>query len=174
MTGGSRITLRRGRVSQAVRIHALIVANQREGRLLPRSRDEVRAHADRFVVALRGRRVVGCAELAPLGGRLAEVRSLAVDDSVRGQGVGARLVEELQRRARREGFDRICAFAHIPEYFAAMGFSMVPHHWVPEKVSSDCVACPHLGRCGQAAMIAVLEPAAVGVDPAAATAERYA
>ena len=60
------VTLRTADPSQARKLHALITANLEEGRLLPRTRGELDAHADRFTIALRGRTIVGCAELAPL------------------------------------------------------------------------------------------------------------
>jgi amino-acid N-acetyltransferase len=161
-----RIQLRSGARSDARRLHALITANLEEGRLLPRSLEEVTVHAERFVVAVRGRTVVGCAELAPLSPQVAEVRSLAVDGRARGLGVGTMLVEELRLRARREGFDKLSAFTHAPAYFSQIGFSIVPHLWVPEKIFTDCVKCPSFRRCGQFAMVLPLEPATEVERPA--------
>ena len=40
-----------------------------------------------------------------------------------------------------------------------MGFSIVPHLWLPEKVFTDCVKCPLFRSCGQYAMVLPLEPA---------------
>ena len=46
-------------------------------------------------------------------------------------------------RARaREGYTRLCAFAHDPAFFVHRGFSIVPHTWVPEKIAHDCVSVP--------------------------------
>ena len=95
-----RLTLRTAVASEARRLHALIAANLEEGHLLPRTLGEIGAHADRFVIAVRGRRIVGCAELAPLSPQLAEVRSLAVESAERHRGIGTLLVSELRRRAR--------------------------------------------------------------------------
>src|SRR5688572_29434198 len=106
MPRSTRIALRTAEASEARALHGLISANLVEGHLLPRTLDEITVHATRFVVAVRGRKIVGCAELAPLSPQVAEVRSLAVDSSARRQNVGTLLVEELQRRARREGFDK--------------------------------------------------------------------
>ena len=164
MPRSTRITLRTAEASDAGAIHALISANVVEGRLLPRSLDEVTVHATRFVVAVRGRKIVGCAELAPLSPQVAEVRSLAVDPSARRKNVGTTLVEELQRRARREGFDKLSAFTHAPGYFMPMGFSIVPHLWIPEKIFTDCVKCPLFRRCGQYAMVLPLESIADPID----------
>ena len=161
MTGRARITLRTGSASDARRLHALIVASQAEGHLLPRTLTEITQHVGRFVVAVRSRQIVGCAELAPLSPQVAEVRSLVVDPSARSLGVGGMIVNELRARGRREGFDKLCAFTHAPGYFMPMGFSIVPHASVAEKVNSDCVKCPLFRRCGQYAMVLPLESADV-------------
>lgn len=160
------VTLRAATRSQAPRLHALISANQEAGRLLPRLLDEIASHAERFVAAIRGRRVVGCAELAPLSPHVAEVRSLVVDEASRHLGVGTMLVDELRRQAGAKGFEKLCAFTHRPGYFIQLGFSIVPHLWVPEKVFTDCVKCPLFRSCGQYAM-------EVAFDAAYEPAERH-
>jgi amino-acid N-acetyltransferase len=152
-----RVSIRPATRRHAARLHALIAASQQEGHLLPRTLDEIAGRAERFVVAVSGRRILGCAELAPLSSQVAEVRSLVVVPAARGGGAGRLLVEELQRRGRAEGFDWLCAFTHAPAYFARFGFSVVPHSRLPEKISTDCVKCPLVGRCGQFAMVLPLD-----------------
>ncbi len=155
----ARTQLRSGTSADAKRLHALVVANLEEGHLLPRTLGELTVHAERFVVAVRARKIVGCAELAPLSPHVAEVRSLAVDRAARQHGVGRMLVDELRRRARRQGFEKLCAFTHAPGYFINMGFSIVPHHWLLEKVFTDCVKCAQFRRCGQYGMVVPLDDA---------------
>jgi amino-acid N-acetyltransferase len=169
-----RIVLRSATRGDARRLHALITAHLDEGHLLPRTLEEVTLHAERFVVATRGRSIVGCAELAALSPQVAEVRSLAVDARARGVGVGSMIVEELRQRARREGFDKLCAFTHAPAYFSQMGFSIVPHLWVKEKIFTDCVKCPAFRTCGQFAMVVPVEPATDSVDRPSTIALRLA
>ena len=164
MPRAPRITLRTADVSDAPKIHAIVCANLVEGRLLPRTQEEIAIHASRFVVAVRGRAIVGCAELAPLSPQVAEVRSLAVDASVRRHGVGTRLVEDLRVRARREGFDKLCAFTHAPGYFMPLGFSIVPHLWIPEKIFTNCVKCPQFRQCHQYAMVLPLDSMSDAID----------
>jgi len=159
MKDRGRATLRSAKASEARALHALIAANLEEGHLLPRTLDELSVHAMSFVVATRGRRIVGCAELAALSPQVAEVRSLAVGRAERGRGVGRLIVDQLRRRARREGFERLCAFTHAPAYFIPMGFSIVPHTWLLEKLTTDCVRCPLFRTCGQYAMVVPLESA---------------
>jgi len=155
----ARVTLRTAETTDAKKLHALVTANLEEGHLLPRTLNELTVRAGRFVVAIRGRKVIGCAELAPLSAHVAEVRSLAVDQSARGSRVGVAIVDELRRRARREGFEKLCAFTHAPGYFIHMGFSIVPHLWITEKIYTDCVKCPHFRQCGQYAMVVPLDSA---------------
>ena len=174
MTSATSIRLRSGEAADAGKLHALISANQDEGHLLPRTLAELTLHADRFVVAMKGRKIVGCAELAPLSPQVAEVRSLAVDGSARHHGVGTHIVEELRRRARREGYDKLCAFTHAPGYFMPMGFSIVPHLWIPEKIYTDCVKCPRFRRCGQYAMVLPLEAMIDASDREATLVARHA
>jgi amino-acid N-acetyltransferase len=142
----------------ARRVHNLIQQNQQAGHLLPRQLTELTSHIDRFVVGVDGRgSIVACAELAPLSQSLAEIRSLVVSAKRRGEGLGRRMVDELRQRARAAGFDDLCVFAHRPGYFARMGFSIVPHTWLPEKISADCRKCPLFRRCDQFAMVTDLD-----------------
>ena len=144
--------------SDARRVLDLIQQNQQAGHLLPRELSELMARIDRFVVGVDGRgSIIGCAELAPLSPSLAEIRSLVVSESRRGEGIGRRIVDELRARAKAAGYDDLCVFAHQPAYFAHMGFSIVPHTWLPAKISADCRTCPLFRRCDQFAMVMDLD-----------------
>ena len=147
------VSLRIATPDNAAAVHALIVGHLAEGHLLPREREEIAIHAHRFTVAVRDARVVACAELAPLSRNVSEVRSLVVSDEARTLGVGPQIIGELVERATTAGFERLCAFTHAPSYFVRLGFSIVPHVWLPEKIVTDCHACPHFRRCGQHAML---------------------
>ena len=161
----AKLTITRASEKQASALHALITANLEEGHLLPRSIEEITSHAGRFTIAMRGRKLVGCAELAPLSAQVAEVRSLAVDQKERGNGVGTLLVDDLRQRAHNDGFDKLSAFTHAPGYFSQMGFSIVPHVWVQEKVFTDCVKCEHFRRCGQYAMVTPIDAPSAADQP---------
>ena len=145
--------IRSATAADADAIHALIAAHVDDGHLLPRERSEILARVHRFVVAVDGPSVVGCADLAPLSRRVAEVRSLVVDEEARSLGAGRALVDELIRRATAAGFDTLCAFTHAARYFVHLGFSIVPHVWVPEKIETDCRTCAQFRRCGQYAVV---------------------
>lgn len=148
----NRVMFREATTSDASAIHALISDNLEVGHLLPRTIDDVVAHATRFIVAELDGRVIGCAELAPLSRTVAEVRSLVVAQRARGNQIGPRLVSELAAAGAARGFATLCAFTHQPSHFVKMGFTIVPHMWVPEKIAHDCTSCPLFRRCGQYAV----------------------
>ena len=146
-------TLRRATPGDAGALHALVSTHLTEGHLLPRDLAEITRHADRFVVCERNGRIRACAELAPLSSSVAEVRSLVVDRALRRSGVATRLVAALRDRGRLSGFETLCAFTHDVRFFVRQGFSIVPHHWIPEKITTNCLSCPLFRRCGQYAMV---------------------
>jgi amino-acid N-acetyltransferase len=146
------IQLRPAAAGDGASVHALISTNLTAGHLLPRSLEDVEAHVGRFIVAVDGDAVIGCAELAPLSAVVAEVRSLVVDEARRGEGAGGALVTAVAEQARLLGFVSLCAFTHEPGHFVRLGFSIVPHLWVPEKIAHDCVGCTQFRQCGQYAV----------------------
>jgi len=156
------VALRTATVAEAGAIHTLITQQLAEGHLLPRQLEEIAIHAHRFVVAVQQEQVVACAELAPLSRDVAEVRSLVVGRDSRSAGVGRQILDELVRRATIDGFDKLCAFTHAPGYFVHLGFSIVPHVWVPEKIVTDCSSCAQFRRCGQYAVVRTLRRALHG------------
>lgn len=160
------LILRSATADDADALHALIQAHSLEGHLLPREPAELRQHAGRFVVCDVAGRIMACAELAPLSSRVAEVRSLVVAGDLRRVGLAARLVGELRRRATSSGFDMLCAFTHDARFFVRQDFSIVPHLWLPEKISTDCVSCPLFRRCEQYAMVMSLREVARFAAPA--------
>lgn len=159
--------IRAARPEDAPAIHALIEANRERGHLLPRTIEDisrriattaafyVAENADDVPERRAGERsgVAGCGEVVRLSSTVAEIRSLVVDEPWRGTGVAAKLVGALLRRARLDGQQSLCAFAHDPVPFMRLGFSIVPHSWVPEKISADCAGCALFRHCGQYALM---------------------
>ena len=151
------LIIRAATAADAEAIHALVTSHLDEGHLLPRALDELRVHAERFLVCDVAGAIIGCAELAPLSPKVAEVRSLVVSRDFRGVRLAQRLVGELRARALTLGFDTLTAFTHDARFFVRQGFSIVPHVWVPEKIMTDCVGCPLFRKCEQFAVVLPLQ-----------------
>lgn len=166
-------TLRGATVADAAALYRLIAENIEAGHLLPRAMEDLEQNAHRFVVADVGNLVIACAELAPIGETVAEVRSLVVHQEYRGRHIGSQLVQHIADAANERGFSTLCAFTHEPGHFVRLGFSIVPHMWVPEKIAHDCTSCPLFRRCGQYAVTLTLR-AGVSVRPQQPAAVIYA
>jgi amino-acid N-acetyltransferase len=155
------VTLRTATSNDVCAINALITSNLAVGHLLPRTMADLMEHAARFTVASSDDRIVGCAELAPLSPGVAEVRSLVVDEAMRGQHIGSSLIDHMAASAAERGFSTLCAFTHEASPFVRLGFTIVPHMWVPEKIAHDCTSCALFRHCGQ---YAVMLPLRSGVS----------
>lgn len=155
------VTFRQAAAADTAAVHRLIADNLEVGHLLPRTIDDVTANIKRFTVADAEGAVVGCAELAPLSGEVAEVRSLVVTEQSRGQHIGPRLVAHLAANGAGQGFATLCAFTHQPSHFVRLGFTIVPHVWVPEKIERDCRSCAQFRHCGQYAVTLPLRDGAL-------------
>ena len=149
----SGLLLRQATAEDARAIHDLIARHRDEGRLLPRHLGEIAVHSSRFVVAVDEGEVVGCVDLAPLSRTVAEIRSLVVSEDARSTGIGRRMIDALLARAKAARFERVCAFTHAPSYFVQLGFSIVPHDWLPEKIRTNCGTCSQFRTCGQWAVM---------------------
>lgn len=93
-----------------------------EGRLLPRTEIEFDELLPGLFVAELDGQIVGCAALEIYSRKLAEVRSLAVAESVRGAGIGKRLVNACLQRASENNILEVMAITSSEAFFRACGF----------------------------------------------------
>ena len=93
-----------------------------EGKLLPRTREELNELVPHGFVAVSEGRIVGFAALEIYSRKLAEVRSLAVSDGFRRRGLGQQLVDRCVDRARQRGVLEVMAITSSEEFFRSCGF----------------------------------------------------
>jgi amino-acid N-acetyltransferase len=134
-------------------IVAIVAENARQGHLLPRSPDNIRASLGSWLVAEVEGRVVGIASLLVMSPVLAEVRSLAVLPSYRTLGVGAAIVRGVVDAARAQGFPTVFALTRAVGFFLKLGFTVTEKDRFPEKVWRDCVICPLQHACDETAVV---------------------
>jgi amino-acid N-acetyltransferase len=105
----------------------------------------VRDHLANALVARQGKRLVGSAvlELYPDGALL---RSVAVEESVRGEGIGLRLTAMALELARERGMRRVFLLTETAaEFFPRLGFRPIARSAVPASVRTSLefmAACP--------------------------------
>ncbi len=115
--------------------------------------------------------IVGVCGLSVIWANLAEVVSLVVSPTMRGRGLGKRLVDACLEDAKRLGVRRVMSLTYEQVFFERLGFAVVDRQQLPLKVWADCVRCPKNEACDEIAMIRefdeIPEPF-VGRDPAPA------
>src|SRR5262245_41607474 len=99
--------IRPATIHDVPRIQEIINSHAELGKMLFKSYAQLYEDLRDFAVAERDAEVVGCSALTIIWADLAEIRSLAVDNSCRGQGVGRQLVEWTVGEARRLQIRRI-------------------------------------------------------------------
>jgi N-acetylglutamate synthase-like GNAT family acetyltransferase len=144
---------RRAILPDAERIHRLISQYTSDGTLLPRTLPEICENIRDFTVVEDRGRVIACAALHIYGLSLAEVRSVAVDKTWQGRNAGRSLVLGLIEEAKVHRIERVFLFTRVPDFFGRLGFVMVPHQALPEKVHKDCLVCPRRACCDEIAMV---------------------
>jgi amino-acid N-acetyltransferase len=146
------VRLRRAEPADAVAIHALLEQYVAEGVVLPRSLQQIYRAIRDFVIAEEDGMVVGCGALRIYNPGLAEVGALAVAPRLQGQGVGRRVVETLIEDARALGIERVFALTMQVEFFGRLEFAPVAVSEFPEKIATDCAACPRRAHCPEIAV----------------------
>ncbi|MDX1674085.1 MAG: arsenic resistance N-acetyltransferase ArsN2 [Longimicrobiales bacterium] len=107
--------------------------------------DEVREWLPRYIVAEAGGRIVGVAGLE-VHGSDGVLRSVVVDPSHRGEGLGGRLAATVIAKARQAGLRRLYLLTETAEdYFPRHGFRRVDRSEVSAPVKESVEfreACP--------------------------------
>jgi amino-acid N-acetyltransferase len=150
-------TARAARTADVRAIRCLVDANVASGRLLDKATVTLYEDIQEFIVAERAGHdagyaaspaeavtavpvgpaavepggVVGCGALHVMWEDLGEIRTIAVDESCQGEGVGHLVVESLLGRARGLGVSRVFVLTFAVKFFASLGF---------EEISGDAAA----------------------------------
>ena len=125
--------------------------------MLPRSFSQVVEKIRDFNVAVEGSNsgqiVKGVIALHVVGEDLAEVRSLAVEEKLQGNGIGQKLLELCFKEGTEMELNRIFTLTYQTEFFTKMGFNRVEKLTLPQKIWGDCVHCAKFSDCDEVAMI---------------------
>ena len=106
-------------------IRHIIDINKASRRMLEKETVTLYETVQEFVVAEVDNKVVGCGALHVLWEDLAEVRTVGVDEDVRGKGVGHKILEELISRAKKVGVKRIFCLTFETQFFGSHGFKEI-------------------------------------------------
>lgn len=159
--------VRKARLPDADAIHGLIQSLSYDGTLLPRSPAEIYENVRDFTVAENDNgEFLGCGALHLYGPHLAEIRSIAVNETAKKQGAGGRLVQALLAEADSHSVPCVCLFTRIPAFFQRFGFTEVGRTALPDKIYKDCANCPRINACDEIAMAVGVLPEVAILGPA--------
>jgi amino-acid N-acetyltransferase len=84
---------------------------------------------------------------------LAEIRSVAVAEDMKGKGLGTLLVDACLREAEELGIKTVFCFTYRPDFFRRRRFVDIDKMELPRKVWTDCFRCPKFPNCDETALI---------------------
>lgn len=149
----SEMMIRSATMADVPEIHRLISFHAELNRMLFRSLTELYENLRDFSVCVGAGEIVGCAALELVWRDLAEIKSLAVHEDARGQGIGQNLVRSLVAEAKALQLSQVFALTREEPFFSKLGFSTVPKETLPHKVWTDCVKCPVQDNCDEVAVV---------------------
>jgi len=116
------MNIRNAKIPDAEAIYSLINSYAERDKMLFRSMADIYENLQAFTVAELDGNVVGCCALQIIWSDLAEIKSLAVDQSHKGAGVGKMLVTDAIEKACQLGLPRVFALTLNKDFFKKLGF----------------------------------------------------
>ncbi len=104
------------------RLAAFIEPFVAEGKLLPRTTDELQELVRNGFLAEADGEIVGFAALEVYSSKLSEIRSLAVSTQIQRSGIGRELVRRCVERAHQLNILEVMAITSSEEFFKNCGF----------------------------------------------------
>ncbi len=148
------IELRKATLYDIPAMQALVEDEVKSGVILPRSDDEVATNIRSYTLVFKKEELIGYAALHIHSPKLAEIRSLIVDESARGLGAGKKLVEYCKEEARDLGVKEILVLTYIADFFKKLGFREIAKEEIPNhKIWADCIKCIHFPVCNEISLL---------------------
>ncbi len=144
--------IRPARMSDVRDIHALLQRFADRGLLLGRSISSLYDDLRDFII-LEDDGILGVCALHICWDNLAEIRSLAVDPTAQGRGIGTRLVHSCLDEARSLEIGQVFVLTYQAAFFRKLGFRDCDKRDLPHKIWSDCLHCPKFPDCDEEALI---------------------
>ena len=147
--------IRKAKADDIEAVHKTLNRYADQGLLLPRSLSELYDHLrDYFVLeAQDSGDIQGVCGLGICWKDLAEIESLAVHETVKGQGFGRKLVEKCLDEARSLGLNKVFTLTYVPQFFSNIGFEEIDKSTLPHKIWADCLKCPKFPDCDETALM---------------------
>lgn len=119
------VVVRPAKTSDIKRIRKIVDSFAEQRRLLSKETVTLYEGVQEFTVAEVDGEVVGCGALHVLWEDLAEVRTVAVVESMHGKGIGHEILENILSRAKEIGVKKVFCLTFETKFFGAHGFTEI-------------------------------------------------
>ncbi|OGS27937.1 MAG: GNAT family N-acetyltransferase [Elusimicrobia bacterium RIFOXYB2_FULL_48_7] len=147
------MTIRQAKIQDVKSIHLLVTEHAQKGELLPRPLSDLYEKVREFIVVEERGSIIACGALHVSWEDLAEVRTLIVSKNHQGKGIGAKIVNKLEKCAVKLGVKKVFALSFKPGFFKKIGYAEIKREILPHKVWRDCIKCPLFPDCGETALM---------------------
>ncbi len=117
------ISIRKAKVSNVETIFNLVNFYAKRGKLLKRSKVDIKKNIHSFIVAVKNGAVVGCVSLDIYSCKMAEIRSLAVKEGETSNGIGGELVKTCIAKAKKKKILEVMTITSAENFFKEIGFN---------------------------------------------------
>jgi amino-acid N-acetyltransferase len=124
------------------------------GNILYRSEDEIATTIRSYFVAKENSKIIGFVALHIHTMKLAEIRSLIVAPTHRGQGVATQLIQSAIEEAKSFAIKQLLVLTYQQRMFETLGFVEIDKESLPEnKIWTDCIKCKHFPVCNEVSLV---------------------
>ena len=147
--------LRKARIGDVKKIHALIETYAKRAEMLPCALVDLYERLRDFYVFIddETEELIGVCALHICWEDLGEIRSLAVKEDRILAGVGKRMTMACLEEAALIGLKQVFALTYKPEFFSRLGFNEIDKTRLPHKIWGDCIKCSKFPECDETAMM---------------------
>jgi amino-acid N-acetyltransferase len=119
------VVVRSAKTSDVKKIRKIVDDYAAQKRLLSKETVTLFEAVQEFTVAEVDGEVVGCGALHVLWEDLAEVRTVAVVESMHGKGIGHKILENILQKAKEIGVKKVFCLTFETKFFGAHGFTEI-------------------------------------------------
>ncbi|MDA7816777.1 N-acetyltransferase [Sulfurimonas sp.] len=149
-----KIDITKATLADISTMQELVLPEVDSGVILVRTDDEISTNIRSYILAKDRGELVGFCALHIHTSSLAEIRSLIVKESCRGQEIGKNLINQAMDEAKTLGLQKVLSLTYKQSFFENLGFVEIPKESLPEhKIWADCIKCKHFPICNEVSLI---------------------
>ena len=128
----------------------LVQVDVENGNILDRSKSEMATTIRSYTVVYDSDELVGFVALHIHSVTLAEIRSLVVKHTHRGQGIGKKLIESCIKEGKDIQLEELLVLTYKQALFEKFDFKVIEKASIPDtKIWADCIKCKHFPICDE-------------------------